>query len=169
MLVLSGASLLRRPSHNVYSRRRRGVSHRYIEDRQGGVYEYRFNLPLGLVANFGIGILAALFGIGGGLIFTPFAVTVLGFPILVAVATSVFTLLFTVSAAVLTHIAMGTFTEESLRFLPVVFGMAVGGQIGPRIARRAGGIFVARLLAATLMVIGVWMAISQSFLAPPPG
>ena len=163
MLMMLGASLLRHPSHNVYTRRRRGVSHRYIEDRQGGVYEYRFNLPLGLVANFGIGILKSLFGIGGGLIFTPFAITVLGFPTLVAAATSVFTLVFTTIAAVLTHLAMGTFTEDSLRLLPVALGMAVGGQIGPRIARLVGGIFVTRLLAATLMVIGVSMAASQFF------
>ena len=163
MLMMLGAFLLRRPSHNVYTSSRRGVSHRYIEDRQGGVYEYRFNLPLGLVVNFGIGILKSLFGIGGGLIFTPFAITVLHFPTLVATATSVFTLVFTTIAAVLTHLAMGTFTEDSLRLLPVALGMAVGGQIGPRIALLVGGIFITRLLAATLMVTGVSMVASQFF------
>ena len=163
MLILAGVSLLRRPVHNALASTRGGFSYRYIQDRQGDVYEYRFNLPLGLVANFGIGILKSLFGIGGGLIFTPFAITVLGFPTLVAAATSVFTLVFTTIAAVLTHIVMGTFTEHSLRLLPVALGMAVGGQIGPRIARLVGGIFVTRLLAATLMVIGVSMAASQFF------
>ena len=37
MLMMLGAFLLRGPSHNVYTSSRRGVSHRYIEDRQGGM------------------------------------------------------------------------------------------------------------------------------------
>ncbi|MFH1559850.1 MAG: sulfite exporter TauE/SafE family protein [Chloroflexota bacterium] len=163
LLLVTGTFLLLHPRHHGDSTGQRGVSHRRIEDRQGNVYEYRFNLLLGLAANFVVGILKALFGIGGGLIFTPFAIAVLGFPTLVATATSVFTLTFTTAAAVLSHAATGSFAEGSLRLLPVALGMAVGGQLGPRLARRVGGIFVVRLLAVTLMVMGATMVVRQLF------
>ena len=161
VLILAGATLLRRPVQNAIASTRKGLSYRYIQDRQGDVYEYRFNLPLGMAANFPVGTLSSLLGVGGGLIFTPFAITVLGFPTLIATATSVFTLVFTTLAALVTHVTTGTFSDGDLRLLPVALGMAVGGQIGPRIARRVGDKFVRRLLASTLMGIGASMAVSQ--------
>ena len=161
VLVITGSFLLVRHSKQGYMGSWGGVSHRYIEDREGGVYEYRFNMLLGLVANFLVGIIKSLFGIGGGLIFTPFAISVLGFPVLVATATSVFTLVFTTIAALMSHIVIGTFAEGNLQLMPVALGMAIGGQIGPRIARRVRGTFVARLLAGTLMTIGASIIVSQ--------
>ena len=161
MLILAGASFLRRPVHNALVSTRGGFGYRYLRDRQGDVYQYRFNLPLGMVANFPVGILSSLLGIGGGLIFTPFAITVLGFPTLIATATSVFTLVLTTVAALVTHVATGTFSEGGLQLFPVALGMTVGGQIGPRIARRVGDKFVRRLMASTLIVIGASMAASQ--------
>lgn len=160
-LAILGAFLLRHRNPTTQMARRPGLSYRNFQDRQGTIYEYQFNLPVGLTANFGIGVLKSLLGIGGGLILTPFAITILGFPTLVAVATSLFTVVFTTIAALLSHIAMGTFTEDSFRLLPVALGMVVGGQIGPRIARHVGGIFIKRLLAGTLAVIGISMAASQ--------
>lgn len=161
VLVMTGLFLVARHSKQGYAGTWGGVSHRYIEDQEGGVYEYRFNMLLGLSASFLVGIIKSLLGIGGGLIFTPFAIGVLGFPVLVATATSVFTLVFTTIAALLSHIVVGTFAEGNLLLMPVALGMAIGGQIGPRIARRVGGVFVARLLAGTLMVIGASIVAGQ--------
>lgn len=161
MLVLVGLLVLRGSDQRPLATQYRGLTQRHIKDRSGKVYEYQFNLPLGLSANFAVGILKSIFGIGGGLIFTPFAITVLGFPTMVATATSVFTLVFTTLAALIAHVMSGTFQESGLELMPVALGMAVGGQIGPRIAKKLGGTYVKRILAGTLTIIGFLLITSQ--------
>ena len=161
LLGVAGASLFLHPHEHGFTTWLWGTSRRRIVDREGNVHDYRFSMSLGLAASMGVGVMKGLFGIGGGLIFTPFAIAVLGFPTLVAAGTSIFTLTFTTAAAVLSHGAAGTFQEGGLRLLPVALGMALGAQVGPHFAQRLGGTFVARLLAGTLLLTGVAMSVAQ--------
>ncbi len=166
LLILVGGYLVLAAYRKVVTSGTRGGSHRRLVDRRGTAYEYRFSLPLGIAFSFVEGFVAALFGIGGGSLFTPFAIAVLGFPVLIAAATSVFTMNFISATAILTHLATGTIGGHTLTLLTVAFGMAVGGQVGPRIARRVGHRWVVPLLAGALVLVGVSMVVLSLQQAP---
>jgi hypothetical protein len=104
-----------------------------------------------------IGLAAALFGIGGGVLFVPLAVGALGIPAHAAAATSQFFLLFTTAASVGTDLlaTRSGFTDSWLLAMPLAVGALVGGQIGPRIARRISAAWIVRLLAGALGVVGL--------------
>jgi uncharacterized membrane protein YfcA len=128
--------------------------YRTLRDSKGNVYEWSYPLAVGMSVSFVVGFLAALLGVGGGIMLVPVMVTFLAFPPPVATATSSFILLFTSVSASITHVFHGDFAglEQSTALAAV--GMIVGAQIGARISQRMSGQFIVRLLAVALAFVG---------------
>ena len=104
-------------------------------------------------ASFGAGIISSLFGVGGGIIFVPAMLLVLGLTMHTAAPTSQFTLMMTAIAGVFTHSALGH--PDYLQAIVLSIGAFVGAQIGARLSRITKDVLLQRLLAAVLMTVAI--------------
>jgi hypothetical protein len=139
----------------------RGVP-REIVDSEGQAHRYEANLVLGFLASLGVGVIASLFGVGGGLLLVPFMVIVYGMPVLVATATSQFTFLFTASAGLLESLRRGHLGGAGLQ---VVLAMGLGAMLGARFgvgaAKRVRPSLVRAVLAAVLSAVAALMLLNS--------
>jgi uncharacterized membrane protein YfcA len=136
----------------------RPTSHRSFHDATGKLFKYDFNLPVGLVAAFFVGFLSSLFGIGGGTVMVPVMVLLLGFPPHVAVATSMMMVLVSSFVGALSHAMLGDVAW--LYALNLAIGAWVGGQIGPRMAAKASGPWLLRILGVLMICTALRMIFS---------
>jgi len=83
-------------------------------------------------ASFFAGIISGLFGVGGGIIFVPVMVILMGMMMKNAAPTSQFILLFAASSGLITHIFLGHPEYAQALFLAV--GAFVGGLVGARLS-----------------------------------
>jgi uncharacterized protein len=114
----------------------------------------RRSLPLKVAvfaASFGAGIISSLFGVGGGIIFVPAMLLVLGLTMHGAAPTSQLTLMMTAIAGVFAHSALGH--PDYLQAVVLSTGSFVGAQIGARLSRITNDTLLQRLLAAVLMTV----------------
>jgi len=102
-------------------------------------------------ATFGAGIISSLFGVGGGIIFVPAMLLVLGLTMHRAAPTSQLTLMMTSIAGVLTHAAL--LNPDYLQALALSVGAFAGAQIGARISRTAKEVLLQRLLGLVLIAV----------------
>lgn len=133
---------------------------RHIVDRQNNKYDYAFNLPLGMVVAFFVGVIAGLLGIGGGIIHVPMLTQVLGFPVHVATATSHFTVAITTFAAIDTHLIGHTFTNDVAVAMVLSAGAVVGAQFGAFLSHKVSGLLIVRLLAVGLAIVALRLLIA---------
>jgi uncharacterized membrane protein YfcA len=130
-------------------------------------------LVFALIGGFAGGTAAGLLGVGGGVIVVPVLCFIVGLPMHAAVATSMFTMIFTTTSGtvvnylVLSQIgpdAVGTFIYYGV-FLGV--GMIVGGQIGPRIACKINAVKLKQFFGLVLVFPLVkMMKLGQIWLDP---
>jgi uncharacterized membrane protein YfcA len=116
----------------------------------------KHSLPLQVAvftASFGAGIISSLFGVGGGIIFVPTMLLVLGLTMHRAAPTSQLTLMMTAIAGVFTHSALGH--PDYLQAVVLSAGAFVGAQIGARLSRMTKEMLLQRLLAVILMTIAI--------------
>jgi hypothetical protein len=114
---------------------------------------YTVNLSLGVIISLGVGLLAGLFGIGGGVIHVPCMILLLGIPVHISTATSHFVLAVTGSAATVTAVL-----EHSVNIkyaLLLGCGVVVGAQAGARISKVVKGSTLKKLLAVALALLAV--------------
>ena len=104
-------------------------------------------------ATFGAGIISSLFGVGGGVIFVPAMMLVLGLTVQRAAPTSQLTLMMTSIAGVLTHAAL--LHPDYLQALALSAGAFAGAQIGARVSRTAKEVLLQRLLGLVLIAVAV--------------
>lgn len=117
----------------------------------------RFNLWLGVALSFGVGFLSSILGIGGGVIHVPMMMFVLGFPAVVATATSTFVLMVSALIGTVSHVMLGHVVWVPA--LAVGFGAIVGSQIGVKIAKKSRPKFIIKLLCLAMLAVGaqlVW-------------
>ncbi|MEM2088386.1 MAG: sulfite exporter TauE/SafE family protein [Thermoproteota archaeon] len=130
---------------------------RRLIDSDGKVYEYGFSFSefaLSQFASFLSGIATGLFGIGGGAVDTTIMMLI-GIPPHVAVATSVFGMTITKVAGVFSHIILGNVLLEY--GVPLAIGATLGGQLGPRLSKRAKPKTLRRMLSIIILLIGIRM------------
>ncbi len=110
------------------------------------------------------GLVAGLFGIGGGLVIVPVLVilfTAQGFPaelvMLMAVATSLATIILTAMASVLAHHRLGSVVwAKVFRLSP---GIMVGAALGAVVAKHISGDTLRYILVIFLLYVGIQMAL----------
>ena len=134
------------------------VRSRQVVTPGGQVYEYEFNEAKATSFNLGLGFLSSFFGTGGGFIRTPILISAFGFPVRVAVATSVFTLSFYTTAGAVTHASLGHI-DWYPTFIWAGIGLIVGGQLGARLTGVIKGPWIMRLLLVVVLVLGIRLVV----------
>ena len=133
---------------------------RSVTTAKGGTYVYTFSEPWAIACNCVFGFLSSLFGVGGGLIRVPILVFAFRFPVLIAAATSIFSMGLYTGIGVITHGLLGHLHWNALVFASV--GALIGTQIGAPLAPRLQGRLILRMLAAGLATSGGWRVLRGS-------
>ncbi|MEA2753861.1 MAG: uncharacterized protein QOJ54_150 [Aliidongia sp.] len=120
-------------------------------------------LPLSL--GFGIGILSAILGIGGGFLVVPAMIYILGMPPSVVPGTSLFQTIFITASATILQ-AVTNQTVDLLLALVILVGGVVGVQYGARFGARMRGEYLRVMLAAIILAVGAKLLFD---LTVPPG
>jgi hypothetical protein len=119
---------------------------------------YNVKLRLGIFISFGVGLIAGLFGIGGGVIHVPCMILILGIPVHISTATSHFILAITATAASATAIL-----EQSVNVLYALLlgcGVVVGAQVGAKISVKTKSSTIKRLLSVALALLAARLIIA---------
>ena len=122
-------------------------------------YNYSFSMGIASLYNIFLGFVATFFGIGGGIIRTPLLIYISGFPVKVATATSVFSLLFTSLAGTIMYWVNGYYSLDL--FLPAAVGAVIGAQVGALLSKVISGIWILRILAIMLFIMGIALIIEN--------
>ena len=102
-----------------------------------------------------------ILGIGGGVVHVPMMVFLLGFPPLVAVATSTFVLMVSAAIGVVGHALLAHIVWAPA--VAVGCGAIVGAQLGARLARKSKPRLIVILLSCVMVALGcqlVWRGFS---------
>jgi len=125
-------------------------------DEPGESYRYSYHWLQGVIYSAGVGFFSSLLGIGGGVIHVPIMITLLRFPVHVAVATSHFVLMFASATGSGVHLIDGELAGQNLiRALLIAAGVVPGAQFGARLAQRFRGPRIVQLLSIALLALGV--------------
>jgi len=135
--------------------RLRATFQRTLIDAEGTRHVYAYDLALGMVLGFAVGMASSMLGIGGGIIHVPAMVNLLDFPVHIATATSHFVLAVMTLTATAMHLLDGTLGREELpRVVAIAAGAVVGAQVGARLSQRIHGRWIMRSLALALALVG---------------
>lgn len=113
-----------------------------------------------LACGLGVGVLTGFFGVGGGFLIVPALVLVLGFPMRLAVGTSLAIIAINSAAGVVAHLGSGGI-DLRLAFLFIVGGF-VGATVGGRLAGRVDEARLSRGFAVLVGLIGVFLIARNS-------
>ncbi len=135
MLQESLRALLR--AKNPTARKRKLHQHYWLHNlpfkmkfRTSGLYISVFP-PL--LVGMGVGVLAAIMGVGGGFILVPAMIYLLGMPTKVVIGTSLFQVTFVAAFTTMMHAV----TNQSVDVMLAVF-LIIGGVVGAQIGTRVG-------------------------------
>ncbi len=154
MFVESGRAILRRRKPG--GARRKAHYHTWMH---GLPFKLRFRKSklyisaiLPVTIGFGVGVLSAIMGVGGGFIMVPAMIYVLGMPTAVVVGTSLFQIIF-VTANVTFLQAINVQTVDIVLALLLMVGAVIGAQIGTRIGSRLPAERIRFLLAVIVLAV----------------
>jgi uncharacterized membrane protein YfcA len=121
-----------------------------------GVYLiYKKSILAGNSLSFVAGIISSLFGIGGGVVFVPLMIMILGLTMYLAAPTSQFILMITSLVGLSSHIILG-----NPQYLPAILlsiGAFAGAQIGSRLSTKLSEQKLRLLLGLTFIGIALRM------------
>jgi uncharacterized protein len=167
LLGTLGGLMLMESVRTLLRRRQPGASRRKLHQHtwmHGLPLKMRFRrsklyisalLPLGL--GFGIGILSAVMGVGGGFVMVPAMIYMLGMPTMVVPGTSLFQIIF-VAASVTILQSVNNRTVDILLTLVLLIGGVLGAQFGTRMGSRLRGEQLRGLLALIVLAVAAKLA-----------
>jgi uncharacterized membrane protein YfcA len=117
-----------------------------------------------MVVGFGIGVLSAVMGVGGGFMLVPAMIYLLGMPTAVVIGTSLFQVVF-VAANVTLLQAVQTGSVDIVLTLLLLLGGVAGAQFGASMGTRLRGEETRALLG--LLVLGVALSLLWGLVATP--
>ncbi len=109
-------------------------------------------IMLGVFCSLFVGFLSSILGIGGGVVHVPMMVFLLGFPPLVAVATSTFVLMVSAAIGVVGHAFLAHIVWAPA--IAVGCGAIVGAQLGAKIARKSKPRLIVMILSCVMVLLG---------------
>jgi len=115
---------------------------------------------LALFTSFVSGVVAGMFGAGGGTVDETIMILGMGMPVKVATATSVFGMALTNTAAVILHFQAGNIVTLNYA-IPIVIGGLCGSQLGPRLSRKLNEETLRKILATVFILIALRMTLIQ--------
>ena len=101
------------------------------------------------------GIVAGMFGIGGGIIDETVMIFMLGMSIHMSAGTAMFGMAITTIAAVIPHWLLGNIMLDYA--VPLVIGCVFGAQLGPFLSKRTSASTLRKILGAILVLISIRM------------
>ena len=113
----------------------------------------KVNMIIGCVGGFLIAIVASMFGFGGGPFMMPLMAIGMGLPMYVVVGSSLLAIFFNTVIGSLQHFRFGNF--DWLFFLIMFPAAILGGYIAPQIAKRVSPLWVKRIAAFGLIILGL--------------
>jgi uncharacterized membrane protein YfcA len=157
LLVVAAWLLLPRPSRVVVTPAPGRYVRRSLTDANGFIYAYSFDPVLGVALGLGIGFVASLFGVGGGIFYVPAMVLLMRFPSYIAVATSTFVLMFTAATGAIVHLADGNYVGVVAETVSLSLGTLIGAQAGAQLSMRlvTRQAVVLRLLSGALVLVSL--------------
>ena len=166
MLVESVCTLWRRERGGAT--RRGAGSHKWVHGlplkmrfRKSKLY---ISALLPLAIGFFVGVLAAIMGVGGGIVMLPAMIYILGMPTSVVVGTSLFQIVFVTANATFLH-AYNNQTVDIVLAALLLLGAVIGAQYGSKIGTLLRGEQLRALLA--LLVLGVTAKLLYGLVATP--
>ncbi|MBY6067599.1 sulfite exporter TauE/SafE family protein [Leisingera aquaemixtae] len=117
-----------------------------------------------VLVGFGVGILSAIMGVGGGFIMVPAMIYILGMPTKVVIGTSLFQIIFVAGFTTVMHATTNHTVDVVLALFLLVGGVA-GAQLGTLIGARLKAEQLRVLLA--LLVLSVSVKIGFELLLEP--
>ena len=130
-----------------------------IADIDGFTYVFSFDTWLALFLGLVIGIVASLFGVGGGIFLVPAMVLLMRMPSHIATATSTFILLFSGGTGAFVHLVTGNYADLAGEEFSLAFGSLLGAQVGAIVSRRLVNRqkVVTRFFSAALLIVAARM------------
>jgi uncharacterized membrane protein YfcA len=129
----------------------------FIKERQkgpkGNDRKSKLLRPLFYSGAFSAGIISSLFGVGGGIVFVPLLVFVLGMTLPTASPTSQIALLITSFVGTVTQAVLGH--PDYLHAASLSVGAFVGGQIGAKISHKVKESLLRKLLSISLIAVAL--------------
>jgi hypothetical protein len=137
-----------------------------VIERSNGQLSYKAGVPA--LGFFGMlsGVLAGMFGIGGGIIKTPVMLKIFRMPARRATATALFMMVFTTSTAAFSHWQAGRLDWNLA--LPLGAAFFCGSFIGNKLAGKAPQGVVEKILGSVLILAAITLVIHTIFLKETP-
>ena len=136
----------------------KGIIRTYTND-EGEAYTYSYSLPLAISLSVCVGIISGLFGIGGGILLVPMMAFLFGFPPQLAVATSMFVVMFTTLGSSISYITLG---EVNFYYILLLIpGAWFGGKIGAYINQKLKTETIALILRVVVLLYGIKIIIEN--------
>ncbi len=111
---------------------------------------------LGILGGLAAGIASGLLGIGGGIVVVPYLTLVIGIPIHIAIATSLFIMIFSSSFGAFNHILNGNLPIFSIYFgIALGIGAIFGSSIGSRVAYRIKDTKIKKIYGLITVLIAI--------------
>ena len=112
-------------------------------------------------ASFFAGTISSFFGIGGGVVFVPLMVVIMGLSMKRAAPTSQFILMFGTTAGLITHTLLGH--TDFVHGLWLVIGAFIGGLTGARLSREIQDKRLKIIVSTVLFIAAIKLIIDAVF------
>jgi len=130
-----------------------GIRGGYREESSGEVVSWKpRRTAFGLAGFSVVGFMGGMFGIGAGWANVPVLNLVMGIPVKVAVATSVFSISMTATAAFWIYFNRGAVLAAMV--VPCVAGVMIGSRAGVKLLSRTRPLWIRRMVIAMLLLAG---------------
>lgn len=149
-LILAATFMMRKAGLKTYSSSKKTW---WIWNRNFNGRRYDVNLSITLPITAGIGLLAGMIGITGGIIKLPLMVLLCGVPMDIAIATSTVMVAATALFGLFGHVLVGHFDWNIV--IPLGIAAFIGGQIGSRLSVKTDKEKMKKIFGFLLIVIAI--------------
>jgi uncharacterized protein len=156
MFLESARAMFRSWSKSPGSRRRKLHQHNWMHALPFKMRFHQSRLYISTIMPFlvgaGVGVLAAIMGVGGGFIMVPAMIYLIGMPTNVVIGTSLFQIAFVTALTTFLH-AYTNQTVDIVLALLLIAGGVIGAQFGSRVGAILRGEQLRILLAALVLLV----------------
>jgi len=124
-----------------------------IKFRASGLY---ISVIPPLLVGFGVGVMSAIMGVGGGFVMVPAMIYLLGMPGKVVIGTSLFQICFVSAFTTFMHAVTNQSVDMVLAVI-LILGGVIGAQVGSQLGAKLKAEQMRILLASLVLVVAVKM------------
>jgi uncharacterized protein len=106
----------------------------HLKERKAEIRESQYYRPVAYFCAFAAGVVSSLFGVGGGIIFVPLLLIILGMRMYEAAPTSQFVIMISAVIGLAIHVMLGH--PDYLHALSLAIGAFAGGLLGAELSGR---------------------------------